>query len=467
MRLDDSDHSSSLLLAAGSLTLAAALVAAHAPGLALLLLAVFAVAALLAVDGARTGSMTLPGRARTWVVGSGAALSGLTMVVRFEVGNLGLRVACAAAVVLLAVIASKPPAGVPASLAMAALALVQGGVLLSLVLTRDARIDVVTFLTDGSRAVLHGADPYTAHYPNIYPPSQAALLYGPGIVGPGGMLTVGLPYPPASLVVAVPAFLLGDVRVGALVLLLGMAVLLHRTGSPAGRAPAVMLACAPGLLELVFFGWTEGVILGLFMAAAWLGARGRWLAAAAVLGLALASKQYFVVTVPCLWLLRELVGRARVAVLVGTAAAVTLPFVVWNFAGFWRSVVQFQLLQPFRTDSVSLLVWSVNTFHWPGPAVYGALPLVVGLLVGVATARWMRPGVPGFLTATSLSLLATTVLSKQAFLNYYFLIGGLLVLAAWAATVPSLRGEAVPSPKAGQHAKASQPTDDSAPVTQR
>ena len=394
------------------------------------------IGALLSVDALTSSSTRIPPSAPRYAAMAAAALTGLTVVIRFDdVSSLAVRVIVAVAIMALATVASGSGGGRGADWAMRSLVVAQGAFLIVLVLIRSARIDVVTFLSGASSALLRGADPYTVKYPDIYGPTQSALLYGPGVVGHNGMLTVGLPYPPAILLVAAPASLAGDVRLGSIVLVLGAALLLHRRASPTGRVVAVILACAPGFPELAFFGWTEGPIVGLLAVAVWLAVHRRWVPAAVLLGLAFASKQYFVVALPCLWLLRPYVTRGRVAAMVGVAGVVTAPFVIWSPQGFWRSVVEFQLMQPFRADSVSVLTWSVSTFGWPGPALFGVLPLAAGFLVAVVAAWRVRPGLPGFLTAVSLSLLATTALSKQAFLNYYFLVGCLLLLAAWASSV--------------------------------
>lgn len=430
-----------LMALAGTVVLFAALLVHHVPGLAGVELLMLAIGALLAADAITSMSTNVPESAPVYAAVAAAAMTGLTILIRFpDVAPLVVRAPVAVAIVALATIAagSSGQWGTTGrrvvAPAMLGLVLVQAAYLIPLVLMHPALIDVTTFLSGASHALLHGENPYLAKYPNLYSPAQSAMLYGPGVVGRDGMLTFGLPYPPASLLTTVPGALLGDVRIGCIVLVLGAALLLHRRATPAGRAVAVLLACAPAFPELAFFGWSEGPIVGLLAVATWLAVHRRWIPAAVLLGLALASKQYFAVAVPCLWLLRPYATRRRVVAVVGAACAVSLPFVVWSPHAFWRSVVEWQFVQPFRADSVSVLVWSVNTFGWPGPALFGVLPLAAGLLVALVAAWRVRPGLPGFLTAVALSILATTALSKQAFLNYYFLVGCLFVLAAWASS---------------------------------
>ncbi len=294
-------------------------------------------------------------------------------------------------------------------------------------------IDVWVFLTDGARAILHGVDPYAITFPSIYAASRVPFLYGQGVVV-DGHVTYGFPYPPVSVMWAVAGHLLGDVRIAGVIALGALAWLLSGpTADRRSRAVAVLLVVAPGAVVVFTGSWTEPSLLALLGLATWGMKTRRLVVAAAALGLFLVSKQYLFVVVPCLWLLRPLATRRLVAVVVGAGTAVTVPFVVAGPHAFWRSVVQWQLRQPFRPDSLSLLVAAVDRTGWPGPSVYNLLPVAAGLAVAVAFSLTAHPGPAAFATGAGLSLLTTVLLSKQAFINYYFLVGAAFLLAAWAA----------------------------------
>jgi hypothetical protein len=303
--------------------------------------------------------------------------------------------------------------------------------LVTVALTSDPHRDVQVFLTDSARALLHGQNPYQLTFPNIYGPAETAVFYAPGVVQ-GGVVTVGLPYPPISAIAAIPGYLLGDVRISAVLLVSALAaVMFLRATTPTGRVGALLVVSVPGSTIVVAGGWTEPLPLALLGFAALAAARRQLIVAACLLGLLLTSKQYFVVVLPCLWLLRPYATRGRVLAMLSTAALSTVPFFLWDPGAFWRAIVSFQLIQPFRSDSVSLLVWSVDHLGWPPPSWYGVLPLVAGSLVAAATARWARPGVAPFCVAVGLALLVTVLLSKQAFLNYYFLVAEAFVVAGY------------------------------------
>jgi hypothetical protein len=139
-----------------------------------------------------------------------------------------------------------------------------------------------------------------------------------------------------------------------------------------------------------------------------------------------------VIAIPLIWLIRHWLTRRTILIGLGLAAAVTLPFFLLNPSAFWKAIVEYQLIQPFRSDSVSLLVSSVNAFGWPPPWTFGVLPLAAGGLTALALALRAPRTPPAFAAAVGLTLLVTILLSKEAFMNYYFLVGGAFLIAAVA-----------------------------------
>lgn len=306
------------------------------------------------------------------------------------------------------------------------------GLLVGILALNPSVIDVGVFLRESVDALLRGSNPYTHAYSNIYDAEATQRFYGEGVVK-DGKIVYGYPYPPAILLLTVPGYLLGDARVSSVLAVTAAAlVLLLRARAVHGRVAAVLLVCAPGLVSITIAGWVEPIIVGLLAAfVVALHAR-RLVLAAAFLGLLFVSKQYFVVLVPCLWLLRPYYSRPRLAVAVCTALAVNLPFLLWSPSSFWRALVEWQFIQPYRPDSISLTVWSVETFAWPPASIYGPLPLVAGFVTAVVLAMRMRPGPASFSLSLAIALAVTVLLSKQAFLNYYCLVGGAIFIAAWS-----------------------------------
>jgi hypothetical protein len=304
--------------------------------------------------------------------------------------------------------------------------------------------DVQVFLHDGSDALLHGSNPYSMTFPYIFKSPSTQLFYGPGVVI-DGRITYGFPYLPVSLLVAIPGHLLGDVRYSQLIAMLITALVLRRLASdPIGRAAAVLGVAAPTAIPMLTGAWTEPTLVALLACLVLALERRRYVFVAVFLGLFLVSKQYVMIAIPAFWLIRAWLTPRVIFIGVGLAAAVTLPFFAVDPAAFWKAIVQYQLIQPFRADSVSLLVSSANTFGWPPPWTYGVLPLIGGGLTAIVLALRAPRTPAAFAAAVGLTLLVTILLSKQAFMNYYFIVSGAFLIAAVAW--PTQPGPAKPAP---------------------
>jgi hypothetical protein len=152
-------------------------------------------------------------------------------------------------------------------------------------------------------------------------------------------------------------------------------------------------------------------------------------------GALLAVKQYGVFTVPLLLLLvRPGKKWAREVLIAGAiAAAVTVPFALWDVPGFLRSVVVFQGKQPFRVEALSYIAWTAEggVPRLPLWLSFGVLP------VPLALGLWRAPRTPsGFAAASSLLFVLFFAFAKQAFCNYYFLVLG-TICTALAALAPA------------------------------
>ena len=186
--------------------------------------------------------------------------------------------------------------------------------------------------------------------------------------------------------------------------------------------------------------WTETVVLPALVGTAVLVdhdliKRGRADWAAVAFGVALASKQHVLLLVPLLLLCRF---RSReLAVTAGTAAILTLPWLLANPTRFLRCTVTLFVNAPSRTDSFSL--WLLV----PQPA---RLPvLVVALLAGYLLAwRYCPRTGAGFLVGCAVVLSTFGLLSKQTFLNQWWLVGALIV-AGLALAPRRVAGEALGS----------------------
>jgi hypothetical protein len=147
----------------------------------------------------------------------------------------------------------------------------------------------------------------------------------------------------------------------------------------------------------------------------------------------MATKQYLAVAlliVPLMGLRPARPAWRTIAIGIAVASAITLPFVIWDAAGFMKSVVLLQFREPFRLDSLSFLVWmSRRGIHPPTTVV-----TLTALAVATFAVRRTLPHCPaGFAAGMAVVSFAAFAFGKKAFCNYYFFVIGTLMTAVAAA----------------------------------
>jgi hypothetical protein len=386
---------------------------------------------LVVLAGLLLGGLVLGGalcRPPIWAVVLGGLLGAAALAVappvqyvisndRLLIGVLALAAASAVPVLLPLVRPELAGWVVGAGLAAAA-----GGFALVIVGSTPV-IDVWELLQGAGHGLAGGRNPYELAFPGS-PPGQVRDCFT---------------YLPATMLLTAPGVWLGgDARWAELVLLVATGALLcwhlrARGGTP--LALALLAVILPGSAYMVQQSWTETVVLPALVGTAVLVDRGRAGWAAVVFGVALASKQHVLLVVPLLLLCRF--RRRELAVTAGTAAALTLPWLLANPTRFLRCTVTLFFNAPPRTDSLSL--WLLV----PAPA---RLPvLVVALLAGYLLAlRYCPRTGAGFLVGCAVVLSTFGLLNKQTFLNQWWLVGALIV-AGLALAERRQRSEALGS----------------------
>jgi hypothetical protein len=350
-------------------------------------------------------------------------------------------------------------------------------------------IDVWMFQQDGARELLHGGDPYAMTFPDIYHstfPGHAAA-YGNGLVV-NDRLQFGFVYPPLSLLLSTMGYVVaGDYRYAVAVALVpAAAVIGYAEGGDADRVglarrglvsklAAALLLFTPRVFFVLARGWTEPFVLLLLAATVFIArqrmtrepaageAVGRFphnsprvplkkwtshhnaLPLAVALGLLIAVKQYAIIALPLSFLLLPprwrwrdwfyLAGQA-----VAVAAAITVPFALWNLQAFWKSVVNVQLAGPFRWDALSYLVWWGFHGHGATQPSTAFLCSIIALAAALGLCVWRAPRNPaGFSASFAFVLLLFLAFNKQAFANYYFSVIGAVccAIAAGGAEAPA------------------------------
>jgi len=299
----------------------------------------------------------------------------------------------------------------------------------------DPQIDVIVVHKEAMDAFLAKRDPYRISFPNIYG-ADSALYYNPDMVF-GDRIAFGYPYPPPSLILAIPGYLFfGDYRYSQLGFLLGAAALIgYLRRHMVSKLAAVVLLTTPRGFLVLEQGWTEPIPIFLVALTTFLMVEGP-LRASWAAGLMLATKQYLPFT--GLAVLRSLLlDRRRWKLtlfwIVFTGAACILPFALWHPNAFMRSVVWLQTLEPFRTDSLSFLIWADRNGMGRGSFLWAVGAAIVAAVLSLFTTR-NTPS--GFATATALTMFAMFAFGSKAFCNYYYFVIGAMCCAMAAFAAP-------------------------------
>jgi hypothetical protein len=313
-------------------------------------------------------------------------------------------------------------------IALAALIFVHFGFALhELRTTTGEDIDSFTFQRDAVQSLLKSEDPFGTTHANIYSPKETRRFYSPDLVV-NNRVQVGLQYPPLTFLCALPGYVLGDIRWGFVLAVMAAAILLFAAmPSLLGLIIAACILLSPSTFIVESRCWTEPLVWMMLCAVIYAAIkRPRYLPVA--LGLFLASKQYSVLGIPLFGFLLPRFSWKAYARLVlyscSVAAATLLPFALWNFRALWHDLVLFHIAQPFRIDAVS--------FGVPFPIMQKVGPLLLAIFI-LWCVRKPKPNPAAFLSAYGMVLLLFFATSKQAFLNYYFLICNTFLLAALLA----------------------------------
>jgi hypothetical protein len=287
------------------------------------------------------------------------------------------------------------------------------------------RIDVWIWTQACIAALVRGVHPYTvqmAHeIADVYRLGPSATVY---------------PYMPFTLLAFAPGFVVfGDYRFVSALCVPATVALNRATGARLGLDPRLIdattlafLLCPRGTWPTLF-GWTEPLLVALVSVFAYLAARAPAGPGQALAFLLLPALKQYVVAPAVIFVAMTRARASAIAVAASVAAATVIPFLIWN----WRVTVAgilVQMIAPVgpRLDAVSLVALvAVLT----GVTISRWVSVAAQVLVGaVAYARLRRHGSGGLLLASSLALLATFLTGWQAFLNYYYFVAEMLLLAA-------------------------------------
>lgn len=228
--------------------------------------------------------------------------------------------------------------------------------------------------------------------------------------------------------------LTGDVRAGGAIaivvslVMLGSAVLILPTSSRAGPtiiAGMAFLLANQSTYLMISFGWTEAVALPFFIAVALLWTRYP-IASAVILGLGVASKQYFVLVIPLVFAMPVADRWRRGSVVVVTAALTAVPFLAWDAGGFIDGTIVHHLTRDPRPDSATIAGFDI--------LVPTGLAVLCAVALGIACIR-RAADAGGLVISVAVLLSWFTLLAVRGFVNSWWMV---YVLGAVALTVPAL-----------------------------
>lgn len=279
-------------------------------------------------------------------------------------------------------------------------------------------IDVFTQFQESAAHLLHGLNPFSTA---VSDPSHAQARFGYEVTG--------YAYPPANLYVQTISYaVLGDIRYASIAFELIAAGCLMAIVPVARRTTGWMLVLLflfhPRGLFVIEQAWNEPLLVGSAGLFLWLAARrpqSRWTMVA--LGVFLSLKQYLVFFA-LLFFARP--GRWRWVLPVSVVILVTwLPFLIWDANSAVSNGLLFQFRTPFRADGLTL---SSLAYGWVGWQSTKWVAIGVGLVMSALCSRkFGRDEISGYLHSSVLTTLAVFLCGSQAFANYYYFLGAMIL----------------------------------------
>lgn len=291
-----------------------------------------------------------------------------------------------------------------------------------LVSSPDPTIDVYDILKLAPQKLIHGENPYQANYTQMFV----------------DVSTDRFAYPPGAFLVTFPASVIfGDPRLtnviaeilSALILFSILKKKFGRNSIIAEALPLIFLF-SPRAFLVCEQAWQEPTIIFLLLLSFFLSEyKQRQNLALMIFGFLITIKQTLIFLPILLWRGLKL-DLKKLGLIAATTLAIVLPFFLWSPADFWYDTVTgyfgaFSALEDLMQKSLSLGGFLFNELGFEYPAFLSILVAVpvFGLILKEQEKGWSQ-----FFLATTLFYFATFLFSTQAFLNFYYFIGQLILV---------------------------------------
>jgi hypothetical protein len=312
------------------------------------------------------------------------------------------------------------------------------------------KIDVLLIQEDACHDLLSGRSPYATDHPRIpWKRGEDA----PITRSPAGPFMRSFPYPPMSILVTLPGYLLGDIRWSLLGASIGASILMvligRKLGLPAGN-PAELAAVAvlvgPLALPMLIDAYTEPFLLlavvGFVLARLDRSPIAEGLCLATIVGM----KQYgFLVAIPLMWS-----GQSSFRSLLWAGAAllvVNLPFLIWNPSAFKLGLIDELAQAPVRSICLPAFLEKFYRIRIPPEyAIFGFFGSTIVLVSVVYRARGhLAPSVAG----AAAVVMTFFFLGRVGHLHYFHFCRNLMWLAIFLAiaTIERRQKQKIASPR--------------------
>ncbi len=310
------------------------------------------------------------------------------------------------------------------------------------------KIDVWDLQQLSCQALIQGTNPYGITIPDTY---DGAVNYGPEIQK-NGQILFGYCYPPLSLLLTLPGYLLfGDHRYSQVAALAIAAALMGfaRPGRLSFAATSLFLF-TPRMFYVIEQAWTEPFVILALAGVVFVACRKPkllpWM-----LGLLLATKQYMIFALPLFGILAHNAPKTegknqslqRCSLLpLGICFLLSLPFVLWDVQAFYHSVFWIYTKFPPADQSLSFLTWLRRhqfpaseslSFVLAGLAVVWMFWELSRLRINFKAEKMKQLAPSYFAASSAFVLFVFFAWSKRSFCNHYFLVIAALcaAIAVW------------------------------------
>lgn len=279
-------------------------------------------------------------------------------------------------------------------------------------------IDVFNQFQESSAHLLHGLNPYSTP---VTDPLEGIKNFGYHVTG--------YSYPPANLYAHVLSFAaLGDIRYGyiacEIVAMVCLYSLAPKTQKPATELLILLFLFHPRGFFTIEQAWTEPLLVGSAAVFLWLAVKRptSWLVPVAF-GLFLSLKQYLVFFAALFFAMPK---RCRLILPVSVIILLTwLPFLIWDAHSAVQNGLLFQFRTSFRDDGLTL---ASAIFRWFGWESTKWVAISVGAVAAAVTWKKLQDGsIGGYLYSSLITTLAVFLCGSQAFCNYYYFLGTLVL----------------------------------------